>query len=124
MDALIRDLRYTLRSFRGSLKLSLAAVGCVALGTGGAVFILTIANAVLLEAPPFPDAHRLVRIWTVREGSEQRDDVSYLDVRDIEARARATCENERLHESLPGAACSAGSNRLGAPFSRPSRSRR
>src|SRR5687768_16027511 len=89
MDAFIRDLRYTLRSFRGSLKLSLAAVGCVALGTGGAVFILTVANAVLLEAPPFPDAERLVRIWTVREGSEQRDDVSYLDVRDIEARTRS-----------------------------------
>ena len=89
MDALLRDLRHTLRSFRGTLRLSLAAIGCVALGTGGAAFILTIAKAVLVQPPPFPDADRLVRIWTIREGTGQSADVSYLDVRDIEARARS-----------------------------------
>jgi putative ABC transport system permease protein len=89
MDALLRDLRYTLRSLRGTLRLSLAAVGCVALGVGGAVFIFTVANAVLLQGPPFPDAHRLVRIWTLHDGTGQRADVSYLDVRDVAARARS-----------------------------------
>ena len=89
MDALLRDLRYTLRSLRGTLRLSLAAVGCVALGVGGAVFIFTVANAVLLEGPPFRDAHRLVRIWTFHGATGQRADVSYLDVRDVAARARS-----------------------------------
>ena len=89
MDALLFDLRHTLRSLRGTRRLSLAAVGCVALGVGGAVFILTVANAVLLAPPPFPNAERLVRIWTVRDGTSQRSDVSYPDIRDVQARARS-----------------------------------
>ena len=89
MDALIRDLRFTLRSLRGSLRLTLAAIGCVALGTGGAVFILTIAEAILLQAPPFPDAHRLVRIWTVNESTGRNSDVSYLEVQDVASRSRS-----------------------------------
>jgi putative ABC transport system permease protein len=89
MDAFLRDLRYTLRSFRGTLRLSLAAIGCVALGIGGAMFILTVANAVLVAPPPFPDADRLVRVWTVRDATGQTADVSYPDIRDVQARARS-----------------------------------
>src|SRR5687768_16707516 len=89
MDALLRDLHYTVRSFRGTLRLSLAAIGCVALGIGGAVFMLTIANAVLVAPPPFPNADRLVRLWTVRDGTGQTGDVSYLEARDVAERARA-----------------------------------
>ena len=89
MDALLADLRYTLRSFRGTLRISLAAIGCVALGIGGAVFMLTIANEVLVAPPPFPDADRLVRIWTVRDGTGQTGDVSYLEARDVAERARS-----------------------------------
>src|SRR5688572_16923677 len=89
MDAFLRDLRYTLRSFRGTLRLSVAAIGCVALGIGGAVFMLTIANAVLVAPPPFPNADRLVRLWTVRAGTGQTGDVSYLEARDIAERARS-----------------------------------
>ena len=87
MRALIRDLRYTLRGARRARRLSLAAASCVALGVGGAVFILTIADAVLRDGPPFPDAGRLVRIWTVHEGTGRRADVSYLEARDIEVEA-------------------------------------
>lgn len=82
-------MRYPLRSLRGTRALSLAAAGCVLLGTGGAVFMLTIANGVLRREPPFPDAERLVRIWTVREGTGQNGDVSWLDARDLAARARS-----------------------------------
>ena len=85
-----RDLRYTARSARRALRTSLAAIACVALGVGGAVFILTIARAVLREGPPFPDAGRLVRIWTYRDGAAgQRGDISYVEARDIERTARS-----------------------------------
>ena len=89
MDAFLGDLRYTLRSFRGSLRISLAAIGCVALGVGGAVFMLTIANAVLVAPPPFPNADRLVRLWTVRDATGQSSDVSYPEARDVAERARS-----------------------------------
>ena len=89
MTGLVGDLSYTLRSLRGTLRLSLAAAGCVALGLGGAVFILTVARSVLFQPPPFPDADRLVRVWTYRGAVRERADVSYLDARDLAARAQS-----------------------------------
>ena len=89
MEAVLRDLRYTVRSFRRTRRLSIAAMLCIIVGTAGAVFILTIANAVLVQGPPFPDVDRLMRIWTIDDATRARADVSYLDVRDIADRARS-----------------------------------
>jgi predicted permease len=89
MDTLIRDLRYTLRSFRRMRRLSVAAMLCIAVGAGGAIFILTIANAVLRAGPPFPDADRLMRIWILDDATRRRIDLSRLDVRDFADRARS-----------------------------------
>ena len=89
MEAVLRDLRYTLRSFRRTRRLAIAAVLCIVVGAGSAIFILTIANAVLLQGPPFPDASRLMRIWTINDATRARSDMSYLDVRDIAMRARS-----------------------------------
>ena len=112
MDAFLRDLRYTLRSFRGTLRLSVAAIGCVALGIGGAVFMLTIANAVLVAPPPFPNADRLVRLWTVRDGTSQTADVSYLDARDVADRARSFDAVEMAARTRIAFTTSLGSERV------------
>ena len=89
LDSLLRDWRDAVRSFRGTLRLSLLAAACVTVGTAGAIFILTIANGVLLRPPPFADADRLVRIWAVPNGTNTRGDVSFLESRDVAARVRS-----------------------------------
>jgi predicted permease len=117
---MLKELRYTLRSLRGMRSLAMAAIGCIALGTGGAVFILTVANGVLRRDAPFPDADRLVRIWTVREGTGEQGDLSYLDARDIResagsfdaiemaARTRAAVTTELGTERLRGESVTPG----------------
>ncbi|HSA55431.1 MAG TPA: ABC transporter permease, partial [Gemmatimonadaceae bacterium] len=89
MTGPLQQVRYTLRSLRGTRALSLAAVGCMLLGMGGAVFILTIANGVLRREPPFPGAERLVRVWTIRDGTGQNGDMSWLDVQDVAGRSHS-----------------------------------
>ena len=112
MTGLLQPIRHTLRSLRGTRALSLAAVGCVLLGTGGAVFILTIANGVLRRDPPFADAERLVRVWTVRDGTGQYGDVSWLDVQDLAARARSFDAIEVAARTRTALTTAAGTERL------------
>jgi putative ABC transport system permease protein len=71
------------------MRLSLLAGACVAVGTAGAVFILSVANGVLLRPPPFQDADRLVRIWAVASGTNNRGDVSWLESREVSSRVRS-----------------------------------
>lgn len=75
-----------LRSLRSWWRTALVAIACVALGTGSVVFVLSVANGVLLKPPPFADADRLVRIWTTAEEGGANGDVSFLDARDLAAR--------------------------------------
>ena len=112
MTGLLHAMRHTLRSLRGTRSLSLAAAACVLLGSGGAVFILTIANGVLRREPPFPDAERLVRIWTVREGTGQSSDVSWLDVQDLAARSRSFDAIEVAARTRAALTTSSGTERL------------
>ena len=112
MLPLLRDLRHTLRGARRSPRLFLAAAACIALGVGGAVFILTIADAVLRKGPPFPDADRLVRIWTFREDTRQRTDVSYLEAREIAAAARSFDAVEMTARTRTAIITAAGAERV------------
>ncbi len=89
MYAWFQDLRSGLRAYRTLPMLLAAALACVALGMGGTLFIVAVAQGVLLRPPPFPDADRLVRIWTVAEGGSARQDLSVLEARDIQAQAHS-----------------------------------
>lgn len=88
-DILARDVRDAVRGLRGTFRLSVIATACTAVGMAGALFILTIANGVLLRPPPFADADRLVRVWAVASGAATQSDVSYLESRDLANRVRS-----------------------------------
>ena len=61
-EALLRDLRYGLRSLRRDLALSLFAVTIVGLGIGASVTVFSVARALLLRPLPFDEPERLVFI--------------------------------------------------------------
>ena len=89
MQTLLQDLRTGLRAFRTLPVLMVTAVACVALGTGALLFIVALARGVLLRPPPFPEAGRLVRVWTVPQGGNLRQDLSVPEARDLQAQARS-----------------------------------
>jgi putative ABC transport system permease protein len=58
-DALLRDLRYAIRSLRRQPSFTIAAVLALALGIGGTTAVLGVLDAVLVRPMPFPHADRL-----------------------------------------------------------------
>ncbi len=60
------DLRFGLRTLRRKPLFTLVAVATLGLGIGATTTIYSIIDAVLLRSIPYPEADRLVSIWTER----------------------------------------------------------
>src|SRR5712692_8535571 len=60
MDALLNDLRYTLRTLIKAPAFTLAAVAALTLGIGANTAIFSVVNAVLLKPVAAPDPARVV----------------------------------------------------------------
>jgi putative ABC transport system permease protein len=67
-DALIQDVRYSLRSMRRSTAVSLLAIATLALGVGTSTAMYTVIDGVLMKPMPFPDPDRVVFVYpTIHE---------------------------------------------------------
>ncbi len=79
------DLKHALRSTRRSARQHVAAGLCVALGVSVASAILTLVASTLFRPLPFPEAERLVRVWSVEENVELqgRGQLSFADVSEL-----------------------------------------
>ena len=89
-DALLRDLRYALRSLWRQPSFTIAAVLAMALGIGGTTAVLGTLDAVLLRPMPFPACRPAVRAGAAEpvEGLPARDGV-LRGRRRLASRARA-----------------------------------
>ena len=85
LDALVRDVRYAMRSLTGA-GASLGAGAVLALAIGASIAIFSVVNTVLLQPLAYPDADRLVSVetlWTNTGRASQ--DVSGPDFLDWQA---------------------------------------
>ena len=110
--SILEDLKYAWRSVAANPKLALSASACAAVGLAAAVFMVAIVHAVLLAAPPLPDADHLVRVWTSSTTTRETSDVSYPEFLDIQARARSFDAVEAASRTRLAVTTEAGTERL------------
>jgi len=89
MDALLQDLRVALRRMRRSPVLAAAIVLTIGLGLGAAAAIFATSKAALVEPLPYAEPQRLVHLWELRVGTDERSPTSYPTLRDWRSRANS-----------------------------------
>jgi predicted permease len=89
-DDLRQDVRFGVRSAVRSPVFSLLAITTLALGIGANAAVFGVVKSVLLDALPYADADRLVRVYArMDDGSMERSSVSAGVTEDIVARQRS-----------------------------------
>jgi putative ABC transport system permease protein len=75
-----QDLGYAVRALRSSPGFTVTALMCVALGIGVTTTIFSAVNAILLRPLPYPDAERLVAVYSrLAARDEHGINISYSD---------------------------------------------
>jgi len=88
---IISDLRFAARTLLKRPGFTAVAAGTLALGIGATTAIFSVANGVLLQALPYPDAERIVVLWAedrTELSGELRGLISHPDLEDVRAQAR------------------------------------
>ncbi|MDX2042369.1 MAG: ABC transporter permease [Acidobacteriota bacterium] len=85
MKTFWQDVSYGLRALRKQKSFALVAIGSLALGIAANSAVFSVMNAVLLKPLPYPDADRLVILWSRSPGMNVEQDWfspgQYLDVK-------------------------------------------
>src|SRR5882762_10192387 len=79
MAKLLQNVRYAFRQLRKNPGFTLVAIITLALGIGANTAIFSVLYASLLAPLPYPDADRLMMVWSKVEGRIQVSAGDYLD---------------------------------------------
>jgi predicted permease len=89
LETLWADLRYALRMLRNNPGFAAVAILTLALGIGANTAIFSVLDAVVLKPLPYPQAERLVMVWTeMKAAGQARVPSSGPDFIDLRHRCR------------------------------------
>src|SRR5262249_7881451 len=88
MTGFWQDLRQALRGIQKQPGFTLIAAITLALGIGANTAIFSVINALILNAPHFADAERVVALWRTAKDKRDKGPASYLDLQDWRAQAK------------------------------------
>lgn len=102
-NAIVHDVRFSLRSLRRSAGFGVTAVCTLALGIGANTAIFSLVRGVLLRPLPYPNSNRVVALWerNPRQGFD-RELVTPGDFADWRSRAQSF-EQLAFSPAWPGA---------------------
>lgn len=90
VNDVLQDVRYSLRLFRRAPGFTAVAVITLALGVGANATIFGVVKSVLLDALPYADEDRLLRVYgRLLDGSLERGPLSAGTINDIAERQRS-----------------------------------
>lgn len=89
LDELRQDLKQSWRSLRRTPGFALTAIVIIAFGVGATTALFSVLSAVLLRPLPYPDAGRLVEIWSTRQAGAAREAVALPDYQAFSDRSRS-----------------------------------
>ena len=90
LSNVLQDIRYAMRRLAASPGFTAAAIVTIALGVGANAAIFGVAKSVLLDALPYADADRLVRVYGgLRDEVRSRGPLTAGAVAEIAARQRS-----------------------------------
>jgi len=99
--SLVRDTRYAFRGFRLAPAATLVTAVTIALGVGATTTVLSVANTLLLKAPPgVRETGALVTAHSLGEDGSSFHSFSWLDWRDLNA-AKADVEDLAGYSVFP-----------------------
>lgn len=87
MDALVQEFHSALRQMRRAPLLATAIALTMGVGLGAAAAIFATSEAALVEPWPYAAPERLMHLWEVRTGTEERSPTSYPTLLDWRSRA-------------------------------------
>jgi putative ABC transport system permease protein len=89
LEQLRQDVRYAMRTLRRRPGYAAVAIVTLALGIGANTAMFSIANAVLLQPLPYPDASRLFVVYEQRPAPVLRTRLSAENFLDLQRQARS-----------------------------------
>src|ERR1043166_2964873 len=89
MTGFWQDLRHALRGMVKQPGFTLIAAITLALGIGANTTIFSVINALILHAPHFTEAKRVVALWRTQNDKRDKGSASYLDLQDWRAQSQS-----------------------------------
>jgi putative ABC transport system permease protein len=90
LELVFKDLRHAARRLAAAPGFCLVVLATLGVGIGANLAIFGVVDRLLLRPLPYPDAQRVVMLWSTHAGQEERrGQVSYPDAHDWRDRSRS-----------------------------------